>query len=142
MKIVLLTKIREYFFKEKVVPKPKGIRGLFHKLRASLGYSLSGLKEVFASELSFRLEVALGVILIPLVLWMDDTPFQKLLLIGSYLFVLIVELLNTAIEELVNWMSPDKHVLAKKIKDAASAAVFLSICVLVLTWGQFFYYML
>ena len=139
MRIEFFKKLQYFFKKRQEPPRAKGLRALIDKLYASFGFSCSGLKAVFISDQSFRLEVFFGFILLPLSFWLNRDFCERSLLIGSYALVLIVELLNTALEDVVDWISPEKHPIAKKIKDTGSAAVFISILVLILTWGQFLY---
>lgn len=99
------------------------------------GYSLMGLREAFYKEAACQQELILLFILTPVALVLDITAVEKILLIISLLLVLIVEILNTAIETVVNLVSPEKHPLAKYAKDLGSAAVFLSIALGVIVWG-------
>lgn len=99
------------------------------------GYSLQGFVSAFRHEEAFRQEVLLAALLIPLALWLDVTGAAKATLIASVLLVLIVELLNSAIEATVDRVSLDHHYLAKRAKDIGSAAVFLSLANAALVWG-------
>ncbi|MDM8546600.1 diacylglycerol kinase [Candidatus Venteria ishoeyi] len=98
------------------------------------GYSLSGLRLAWRSEAAFREEVALLLVGLPLGLWLGETPIEKILLIGVLFLVLIVELLNSAIEAIVDLSSPQYHPLAKQSKDIASAAVFISLLLAAGVW--------
>lgn len=91
----------------------------------ALGYSLSGVKCAITAEASFRTEVVCFIILLPLILWMPVDLVKKLLVIQSMVLVLVVELINVAIETGVDYISEEKHPLAKKIKDVASGSVLL-----------------
>ena len=109
---------------------------LFHltRLVKATGYSYQGLVAAFKSEPAFAFEVILALILIPTALFLDQRLFTKALLISSVLLVLIVELINSAIEAVVDRISLDKHPLSKKAKDIGSAAVFLSIINAIALW--------
>lgn len=101
----------------------------------SLAYSLDGLKAAFRSEEAFRVEVLLFCVLAPLGLYLGKDPISRVLLVGSLLLVLIVELLNTGIEAAVDRVSSDWHEQSKRAKDMGSAAVLMAILLAVLTWG-------
>lgn len=103
-------------------------------LRHSTGYSLQGLKKAYRSEMAFRQEVWLACILIPIGLFLGNGVVEKVLLCGSILFVLIIELLNSAIETVVDRIGTEKHELSGKAKDIGSAAVFLALMLCGLTW--------
>jgi diacylglycerol kinase (ATP) len=115
----------------------KGKTGLRRVINAC-GYSLSGLGEALRNEAAFRQEVLLAVILIPLALLSNRTGSEKALLIGSVMMVLIVELLNSAIENVTDRVSLEIHPLAKNAKDLGSAAVLLSLFSMVTVWGLIF----
>lgn len=104
------------------------------RLRAAAGYSISGLLTACRGEAAFRQELMLAVVLIPLGLWLGDSGTEKALLTGSTVIVLIAELINTAIEKVVDRISGDFHELSRDAKDIGSAAVFLSIVNLASTW--------
>ena len=114
------------------MPKP-GKSGLI-RIKNALGYSMSGLRMALLSEAAFRQELALALVLTPVALWLGDTPLEIALLIIPVWLVLIVELLNSAIEAVVDRVSPDCHELAKRAKDMGSAAVLLSIILSVACW--------
>lgn len=109
---------------------------LFHltRLVKATSYSCEGLLAAFKSEPAFALEVILAFILVPTALFLDQRLLTKALLISSVLLVLIVELINSAIEAVVDRISLDKHPLSKKAKDIGSAAVFLSIINAIALW--------
>jgi diacylglycerol kinase (ATP) len=90
-------------------------------------YSLAGLAAAVRHEDAFRQELILVVLLTPLALWLGDTGVERALLIGSLILVLIVELLNSAVEATVDRISFESHRLAKRAKDIGSAAVMLSL---------------
>lgn len=111
--------------------KPTGLRRL---ILASVN-SLKGLRSAFVSEAAFRQELALAIVLIPTGLWAGETPVEKVLLVGSVLLVLVVELLNTAIESVVDRIGLEHHVLSGRAKDIGSAAVLVALVLLVTVWA-------
>jgi diacylglycerol kinase (ATP) len=112
----------------------KGKTGL-RRLWNAFGYSLDGFRAAYKHEDAFRQEVFLAAVLIPLALWMPVSPLAKALMIASVLLVIIVELLNSAIEATVDRISLDNHDLAKRAKDIGSAAVLVSLANTVVVWG-------
>lgn len=108
-----------------------GIRRLWN----AFGYSLAGLRAAYKHEDAFRQEIHLAVILIPLALWLPVSHSGKALMIGSVLLVIIIELLNSAIEATVDRISLDNHILAKRAKDIGSSAVLVSMINVVITWS-------
>ncbi len=111
----------------------KGKRGLPRILNA-FGYSLAGLRAAFAYEDAFRQEVLLAIVLLPAALFMPVSGLGRAVMVGSVLLVLIVELLNSAIEAAVDRISLENHQLAKRAKDIGSAAVFVALVLLGLAW--------
>lgn len=111
----------------------KGKTGLARVLNA-LRYSLAGLRAAFRHEDAFRQECLLVAILIPAALFVPTNGAGKALLIASALLVLVVELLNSAIEATVDRVSLEHHLLAKRAKDIGSAAVLISLINLALVW--------
>ncbi|QDH70791.1 diacylglycerol kinase [Marilutibacter alkalisoli] len=103
-------------------------------LKATI-WSLQGLKAAWLHESSFRLEVYLFAILAPLGWWLGDTAVERALLIGSMLLVLSVELLNSAIEAVIERFGDEHHELAGRAKDMGSAAVFVVMVNVALVWG-------
>lgn len=97
-------------------------------------YSLEGVLAALKGEAAFRQELALAVVLVPLGLWLGHDGAQRALLAGSVLLVLIVELLNSALEAAVDRISQERHPLAKRAKDLGSAAVMLSLALAGLVW--------
>ena len=115
----------------------KGKTG-FERLRRAFFYSIEGLIAAYRGEDAFRQEVLLAVVLIPVALLSPVSGIAKALLIGSVLLVLIVELLNSAIEAVTDRVSIEDHVLAKQAKDMGSAAVLVSLVLLAAVWGLVF----
>lgn len=111
-------------------PGHTGWRHLVHSTR----YSLKGLRAAWRHESAFRQELALGVLLLPLAWWIGQGPVEWVLLIGSCLLVLVVELLNSAIESVVDRIGTEHHELSGRAKDLGSAAVMVSLALVVLTW--------
>jgi diacylglycerol kinase (ATP) len=97
-------------------------------------YSVEGLIAAVKGEAAFRQELALAVVLVPLGIWLGDDGTQRALLAGSVLLVLMVELLNSAVEAAVDRISEEHHPLAKRAKDLGSAAVMLSLATAALVW--------
>ncbi len=117
--------------------KSRGV-GVMRVWRA-LRYSMEGFTSSLKHEASFRQEMLMAVVLIPLALWLPVTPVAKVWLIASVIWVLIVELLNSALESVVDYISLSLHPLAKRAKDMASAAVFLTLAHMVFVWGYLIY---
>lgn len=99
------------------------------------GYSWLGLKAAFVNEAAFRQELLLFVILTPAAFWIGSTNVEIVILIGSLFIVLITELLNSAIEAVVDRTGSEKHELSGRAKDIGSAAVFVSLINAVTTWA-------
>lgn len=108
--------------------------GLTHALRAT-GIALQGLRAAWQHEEAFRQEVLIAAIAIPAALLLPSTTLGKAMMIASILLVLIVELINSALEAAVDHTSLERHPLAKRAKDIASAAVLLSIINALMVWG-------
>jgi diacylglycerol kinase (ATP) len=99
------------------------------------GYSWKGCKAAWIGEAAFRQELVMAVILLPLAIWLGDTGIERGLMIGSLFLVLIVELLNSAIEAIVDRVGTEHHELSGKAKDMGSAAVFFALVNVPVTWG-------
>ena len=110
---------------------PRGPR----RILLATKWSLQGLRFAWLYESSFRLEVYLLVILGPLGCWLGQTPIERVLLVGSGLLVLAGELLNSAIEAVIERYGAEHHELAGRAKDMGSAAVFVLMLNVVLTWA-------
>ena len=104
------------------------------RVLAATGYSLKGLRAAYKYEAAFRQEVWLSFFLIPLGFFLGDGSIEKLLLVGSVMLVLIVELLNSAIEAVVDRVGPEHHKLSGRAKDQGSAAVLLSLTLVAIVW--------
>ncbi|QSX38691.1 diacylglycerol kinase [Shewanella sedimentimangrovi] len=114
--------------------KPANNHGIKRVIRAT-GFSFKGLKSAWTHEAAFRQEVMLAVLLLPVAAWAPVSMVEKLLLVLTVFIVLIVELLNSAIEAVVDRVGDEIHPLSGQAKDIASAAVFISLCLCGLTWG-------
>ena len=115
----------------KDMPKKTG----FARILAAFFYSRDGLKAAFNNEAAFRQEIFLFILFLPILYYLPATHVIKALLLLVNSLVLIVELLNSAIEAVVNLASPEYHDLAKQAKDMGSAAVLISLCISLTLWG-------
>lgn len=112
----------------------KGKTGLVRVWNAFF-YSMAGLRAAYIHESAFRQEVWLAIVLVPLALWMPVGLTEKALLLASTLLVMLTELLNSAIEAVVDRISFEQHELAKRAKDIGSAAVFIAMMIFCVIWG-------
>ncbi len=115
----------------KVPPAKKGIG----RLIAATRYSAAGIRSAFRTEEAFRLETIAFFLLAPIGLWAGDGAAEKLLLLGSLVQVLLMELINTAIEAVVDRFGEDYHELAKAAKDIGSAIVLIAIMFALVVWA-------
>lgn len=113
--------------------KPANNHGIKRVIRAT-GFSMKGLKAAWIHEAAFRQELILAAIMLPIALLVDITSVERLLLIMTLFIVLIVELLNSAIEAVVDRIGDEIHKLSGQAKDIASAAVFMALALCGLTW--------
>jgi diacylglycerol kinase (ATP) len=111
----------------------KGKTG-FTRVINALFYSMAGLRAAFRDEAAFRQEVALAVLLVPLACFMPVGGIGKAVMIASVLLVLVVELLNSAVEALADRVSLENHDLTKQAKDIGSAAVFVALINVLVVW--------
>lgn len=111
----------------------KGKTG-WRRIWNALGYSLHGFRDAWKHEDAFRMELLVAVVAIPFALWLPVSYLGKALMIGSIFLVLIVELVNTAIEATIDRISLDHHLLAKRAKDIASLAVLISLVNAAVIW--------
>jgi diacylglycerol kinase (ATP) len=112
-------------------PANTGIRRIIR----AMGFSSQGLAAAWKHEAAFRQEIVLLVILVPTALWLGETVLLQALLIGVCLLVLIVELFNSAIEAAIDRHGEEQHELSGRAKDMGSAAVLISLLIVLLTWG-------
>jgi len=111
----------------------KGKTGITRLLNA-FNYSCAGLREAYRNEDAFRQEMFLAAILLPLAFFLEPSAYGRVLMITCVFLVIIIELLNSAIEATVDRISLDDHNLAKRAKDIGSAAVLISLVNLVAVW--------
>ena len=104
------------------------------RIRSALFYSLDGLSAALRHEEAFRQEVLIALVLVPVALAMPASGTGKAVMVGSVLLVLMVELLNSAIESVTDRVSLEDHVLAKRAKDMGSAAVMISLINVPVVW--------
>ena len=112
----------------------KGKKGLT-RLWNALGYSRDGIAAAWHHEAAFREEILLATIAIPLAFYLGKTGVDRALLVGSIILILIVEILNSAVEAVVDKASPEMHDLAKRAKDKGSAAVLFSLINAAVVWA-------
>lgn len=108
-------------------------KGLKRVINAVL-FSIAGFKSTWKYEEAFRQEVVVATLLVPVALWFSESHVEKVLLIGSMILVLIVEILNSAIEAVVDRSGDEYHELAGRAKDMGSAAVMLTILLAIAVW--------
>jgi diacylglycerol kinase (ATP) len=108
--------------------------GIGRIIRA-FGHSMQGFRDCYEHEAAFREEVLVALLLVPLGLWLGQNGVEKALLVSSWLLVLMMELLNSAVEAVVDRVGEEHHELSGRAKDIASAAVLLAIGVAILTWA-------
>ena len=120
--------------KNETISEFKGKTG-FMRLWYALGYSKAGLLAAYQNEAAFRSLVWTSILLLPLGLFLGQTPVEKAVLCGVLLISLVVELLNSAIEAVVDRISLERHELSKRAKDMGSAAQLLAMALVMLTWG-------
>jgi diacylglycerol kinase (ATP) len=113
------------------------LQGTFdlRRLIKAFMYSFKGLKAAFVNEAAFRQEVLLAIILIPVGLWLGENGLERALLTGSILLVMIVELVNSGIEAVVDRISDEHHELSGRAKDVGSAAVLISLVNVLAVWA-------
>ncbi len=108
----------------------KGLSRIIHAFK----YSFDGLAATFKSEAAFRQDILLCVLALILQCFIDVPFYSRVIMIASLLFIIIAELVNTAIESVVDRIGPQKNALSKKAKDIGSAIVMLTICGVVILW--------
>ena len=107
---------------------------LIGHIKNAFKYTFAGLETAWKNELAFRGEVVVAIIMVPLGLWLGRSAVEKALLTASILLILITELLNSALEAVVDRIGPQKHDLSKRAKDMGSAAAFISMIMAALVW--------
>jgi diacylglycerol kinase (ATP) len=113
---------------------PEMKRRSFRNFLASVRYAIDGFLAAFRHEPSFREDLIFAICLVPFAVILPVNAVSTALMIGSLTLILIVELLNSAIEWVIDYIRPEQHPLAKRIKDMASAAVFLSYINCAIIW--------
>ena len=116
---------------ETLEPKRRSFRNFI----ASIRYSIEGFFAALQHEPSFREDLIFAVLLVPFAIWLPVNAVSTALMISSLILILVVELLNSAIEWVIDYLRPEQHPLAKRIKDMASAAVFLSYINCIVVWS-------
>jgi len=107
----------------------------FTRIIKAAGYSWQGIKAAYKYEAAFRQETWLSVVLIPLAIYVAENATQLALMISSVLLLMLVEILNSAVEAVVDRFGDELHELSGRAKDMASAAVTFSLVIMLLIWG-------
>jgi diacylglycerol kinase (ATP) len=111
---------------------------LAHIIKAVI-WSMAGIKAAWKNEQAFRWEAIIVFLMIPMGLWLGKTAVEWALLIASSMSILITELLNSAVEAVVDRIGPERHELSKRAKDLGSAAAFISMITAAVVWGLIAY---
>lgn len=119
--------------RSELLPEPK--KGIA-RLLAATQYSLAGIRWAWVHEEAFRIEALLFVVLTPIGLWLGENNIERVLLVAVLVLVILVELLNSAVEALVDRIGSDYHMLSGAAKDIGSAAVLISLALVVFVWGM------
>ena len=109
-----------------------------HILKAVI-WSMAGIKAAWKNEQAFRWEAVIVLLMMPVGLWLGRSAVERALLIASSMSILIIELLNSAVEAVVDRIGPERHELSKRAKDMGSAAAFISMIAAVFVWGLIAY---
>ncbi|MCY4045507.1 MAG: diacylglycerol kinase [Cellvibrionales bacterium] len=108
------------------------------RIKAATGYSIKGLKAAWINEAAFRQEAIAMLLMTPLAFWVGQSGLERAVLIAVCFLVILMELVNSAIEAVVDRISDERHPLSGQAKDMGSAAVFLSLILVAITWGFIF----
>jgi diacylglycerol kinase (ATP) len=108
---------------------------IFRHIQNAVIYSGAGLKSAWDNEIAFRTEAVVIALMTPIGIWIGETAVQRALLIGSSMLVLTTELLNSAVEKVVDRIGTEHHLLSKQAKDLGSAAAAVSMLAAVVVWG-------
>ena len=111
-----------------------GNTGITRIIKAA-GYSWQGIKSAYQNEAAFRQETVAALFLIPLAFWLSESALQFALMVSSVLLVMMVEILNSAIEAVVDRFGDEIHPLSGRAKDMASAAVLFALVYFIVIWG-------
>jgi diacylglycerol kinase (ATP) len=109
-----------------------------HIIKAVI-WSMAGLKAAWKNEQAFRWEATIVLLMMPVGLWFGRTAVERALLIASSMLILITELLNSAVEAVVDRIGPERHKLSKRAKDLGSAAAFISMITAAVVWALIAY---
>jgi diacylglycerol kinase (ATP) len=112
---------------------------IFRHIQNAVIYSIAGLKAAWNNEMAFRIEVIVIALMMPIGVWIGETAVEWALLFGSGLLILITELLNSAVETVVDRIGTEHHILSKHAKDLGSAAAAVSMLAAVIVWGLIAY---
>ncbi len=112
----------------------QGTAGL-ERLFKAFGFSRQGLSAAFKNEAAFRQEIYLSIILIPLAFFLGETGVESALLVSAIILVLIIELINSGTEAIIDRFGDEQHELSGRAKDVASAAVLIALINVLLVWG-------
>ncbi len=115
-----------------MIEKNKG----FTRVYKAMFYSYKGFKACLVNEAAFRQELTLAMVLIPLAMWLPVTKLERIVMVSTVVLVLIVELLNSGIEAVVDRIGYEQHELAGRAKDMGSAAVLISLMLWGYVWGS------
>lgn len=112
----------------------------FNRIIKAAGFSWGGIQSAFVNEAAFRQEIFLSFILIPLAFFLGETKVEIALMLVCVFLVLLVELINSAIEAVVDRISDEQHLLSGRAKDMGSAAVLIALINLIVVWGLMIFY--
>ena len=112
---------------------------IFRHIQNAVIYSFAGFKSAWNNEMAFRLETIVIALMLPVGIWLGQTVVEWALLVSSGLLVLITELLNSAVETVVDRIGAEQHILSKQAKDLGSAAAALSMLVAAIVWALIAY---
>lgn len=112
---------------------------IFRHIKNAVIYSIAGFKAAWNNEMAFRTEAIVIAIMLPIGIWMGKTVVEWALLIGSCMLVLITELLNSAVENVVDRIGTERHILSKQAKDLGSAAAAVSMLTALVVWSLIAY---
>ena len=119
---------------QRVVNMGAGNDNLIRHIINAFRYTWAGLVSAWKNELAFRGEVVVAIVMVPLGIWLGRSAVEQALLIASILLILLTELLNSALEAVVDRIGPQRHELSKRAKDMGSAAAFVSMVTAALVW--------
>lgn len=114
----------------------KAISNELRRLNNATRFSMQGFRQAWEGEAAFRFEVILASVMLPVALLLEISALERIALVGSVLLVLMVELLNSAVEAAVDRVGSELHPLSGRAKDLGSAAVFIALILAVFTWAS------